>query len=70
MGKPWPRIKEYMNLLGSLELHTPKEHADQKNISYVLNKLREFYLYIKQVINSLNISSYHYLYRMFIILFI
>ncbi|CAF0730595.1 unnamed protein product [Brachionus calyciflorus] len=49
LGAPWARIKEYINLLGSLQLHTPKEHQDQENISNILNKLREVYLYVKQL---------------------
>ena len=49
MGAPWKRIKEYINILSSLQLHTPKEHEDQEHITNVLNKLREIYLYVKQV---------------------
>jgi hypothetical protein len=49
MEKPWLRLKEYMNLLGSLQLHTAKEHPDQANIKNVMKKTREVHLYIKQV---------------------
>lgn len=49
MEKPWLRLKEYMNLLGSLQLHTPKEHPDQANIKNVMKNTREVHLYIKQV---------------------
>ena len=49
MDTPWSRIKEYMNLLGSLKNHTPMDHPDQTNITNTLNKLREFYLYLKQI---------------------
>lgn len=49
MGAPWPRIKEYMNILASLQVHTPKSHPDQENIEFVLDKIRELNLYIKQV---------------------
>jgi hypothetical protein len=54
MQSPWSRIKEYMNLLGSLQLHTPKDHPDQANISNNLNKIREIYIFIKKVVNKIN----------------
>lgn len=57
MASPWARIKEYINILGSLQLHTPNEHQDQANITNVLNKLREIYLYVKQV-NFLSLLNY------------
>ncbi|RNA43582.1 epithelial cell-transforming sequence 2 oncogene-like [Brachionus plicatilis] len=49
MASPWTRIKEYISILGSLQLHTPKEHQDQAHITKVLNKLKEIYLYVKQL---------------------
>jgi hypothetical protein len=52
METPWSRLKEYINLLTSLKLHTPKAHQDQVNISRNLNNIREFNLYVKQVILS------------------
>ena len=51
MQAPWTRIKEYMNLLDSLQLHTPVNHPDQANIKNNLLKIREIYLFIKKVKN-------------------
>jgi hypothetical protein len=49
MMAPWPHIKDIMNLLGSLQLHTSKDHPDYLNITKSLNKIRELYLFVKQV---------------------
>ncbi len=66
MDTPWPRLKEYMNLLGSLKYHTSKEHADQANIASVSNKLREFYLYVKQVGQRFNLTTCVFLFFNFL----
>ena len=49
MHTPWPRITDYINLLGSLQLQTSKEHPDQANITRAQNKLRELHIFIKKV---------------------
>ena len=49
MVLPCKRIREYMNLLAALQLHTPREHLDQSNISSVLNDIRSLYLNLKQI---------------------
>ncbi len=46
---PWPRINDYINLLGSLKLHTSQEHPDQANIARAQIKLRELHIFIKKV---------------------
>lgn len=46
---PWPRIKELVNLLSSLQLYTAKNHPDQVNIQLNLNRLRQFYVFLKQL---------------------
>ncbi len=38
-----------MNLLGSLQLHTPKDHPDQTNIIKNYDKIRQVYLFIKKL---------------------
>ena len=49
MSVPWPRIKELVNLLSSLQLYTAKNHPDQVNIQLNLNRLRQFYVFLKQL---------------------
>ena len=49
MDSPWPHMKESINLLGSLQLHTPKEHPDYLNVTIALNKMRELHLFVKKV---------------------
>ncbi len=46
---PWTRIKEYMNLLAVLQLHTPDNHPDHPTITSNIKKIREVYLFIKQL---------------------
>jgi hypothetical protein len=58
MTTPWTRINDYMNLLSLLQLHTPKEHADQDNIHRVSVAVREIYLYIKQVTYKTTASEF------------
>jgi hypothetical protein len=49
INAPWPHIKEMLNLLSSLQLYTPKQHPDQINIQLNLNRLRQFYVFLKQL---------------------
>ena len=49
MDAPWPRLKEYMSLVAAMKLHTAPTHADHAVLGVVLNKLRELYLFVKQV---------------------
>jgi hypothetical protein len=49
MQAPWTRIKEYMNLLAVLQLHTPDNHPDHATITANIKKIREVYLFIKQL---------------------
>lgn len=49
MESPWTRIREYMHLLSSLQLHTAKNHADQVNIEEVSNAIKDLHLHVKQV---------------------
>lgn len=43
-----------MNLLGSLQLHTPQNHPDHANITNNIKRIREIYLFIKQLQDRLN----------------
>lgn len=54
MQSPWTRIKDYMNILGSLQLHTPHNHPDQATITENIKRIREVYLFIKQLQDRLN----------------
>jgi hypothetical protein len=49
MNSPWPRMKELLNLLSSLQLYTPKNHPDQANIHFNLNRLRQYYVFLRQL---------------------
>jgi hypothetical protein len=49
LNAPWPRIKELLNLLSALQLYTAKSHPDQANIQFNLNRLRQFYVFQKQL---------------------
>ena len=49
LNVPWPRIKELLNLLSGLQLYTAKSHPDQVNIQFNLNRLRQFYVFQKQL---------------------
>ena len=49
INAPWPHIKEMLNLLSSLQLYTPKQHPDQINIQLNLNRLRQFYVFLRQL---------------------
>jgi hypothetical protein len=49
MASPWTRVKEYMDLLSYLQLHTAKTHADQINIKQVLDGIKGLHLHVKQV---------------------
>lgn len=54
MQAPWQRLKDYMNLLSSLELHTPINHPDRANITNNGKRIREVHAFVKSLQNRLN----------------
>ena len=49
LQSPLQRIKEYTNILGSLELYTPENHPDHANIIRNSKQIREVHLFVKRL---------------------